>query len=95
MNDLIYVDFGMAIKALKEGKKISRKGWNGSDMYVVLMPGYPEGIACNEATAKAHGIEVGTILTFRPYMQLKTAQNDIAMWSPSGSDALAEDWIVL
>ncbi len=88
-------DFGGALKALKAGKKVSRKGWNGTDMYVVLMPGYTEGIPCNENTAKAHNVPVGTILKFRPYMQLKTAQNDIAMWSPSGSDSLAEDWYVL
>ena len=89
------VDFGGAIKALKAGKKVSRLGWNGAGMYLIVMPGYPDGIPCNENTAKAHNIEIGTKLFFRPYFQLKTAQNDIAMWSPSGSDALAEDWVVL
>ena len=88
-------DFGGALKALKAGKKVTRSGWNGSGMYVILMPGYPDGIPCNENTAKAHNVLVGTPLVFRPYFQLFTAQGDIAMWAPSGSDALAEDWIVL
>lgn len=28
-------------------------------------------------------------------LQLYTAQHDVAMWSPSGSDALADDWMIL
>jgi len=87
--------FGEAIKQMKMGKKIARNGWNGKEMYVVYMKGYPNGIGANKNTADAYGVEEGTIMKFRPYMQLKTAQNDIAMWSPSGSDTLAEDWIAV
>ena len=29
-------DFGTAIKWLKEGKKVARKGWNGKNMWLVL-----------------------------------------------------------
>ena len=32
------MNFGQAIEAAKEGKKIQRQGWNGKDMWVVLMP---------------------------------------------------------
>lgn len=87
--------FGDAIRAAKAGLKVARSGWNGAGMYAVIMPGYPDGIPCNEATAKTHNVEVGTVLKFRPYWQLKTAQNDIAMWAPSGSDSLADDWCIV
>jgi len=87
--------FGMAIAEAKKGKKIARSGWNGKNMYAVIMPGYPEGVEVNEATQKAHDIPQGTKLVYRPYFQLYTAQSDVAMWAPSGSDALAEDWIIL
>ncbi len=30
------MDFGEALKALKAGKKISRKGWNGKGMWLCL-----------------------------------------------------------
>lgn len=30
------MDFGKAIEALKEGKKVSRKGWNGKGMFLWL-----------------------------------------------------------
>jgi len=88
-------DFGYALKALKNGHKVARTGWNGKGMYVTLLPGYPDGIEVNENIQKAHKLPAGSILKYRPYMQLFTAQDDIAMWSPSGSDALAEDWEVL
>lgn len=87
--------FGEAIRAAKAGLKVARSGWNGAGMYAVIMPGYPDGIPCNEATAKTHNVDVGTVLKFRPYWQLKTAQNDIAMWAPSGSDSLADDWCII
>ena len=28
-DDCTYNDFGLALKALKEGAKVARKGWNG------------------------------------------------------------------
>ena len=32
------MDFGQAIKALKDGKKVARKGWNGKGMFLWLKP---------------------------------------------------------
>jgi chromosome segregation ATPase len=39
--------------------------------------------------------EFGELVPYRPYLALKTAQNDIATWNPSTSDCLAEDWFVV
>jgi hypothetical protein len=86
--------FSNALNALKLGKKIARKGWNGANMFVIYQKGYPDGIAVNKQTAEAYEIPEGTILKFRPYLQLKTAQNDCAMWVPSCSDLLANDWFI-
>lgn len=30
------MNFGQAIEALKSGKKVARKGWNGKNMYLEL-----------------------------------------------------------
>ena len=30
------MDFGKAIEALKQGKRVARKGWNGKGMYLVM-----------------------------------------------------------
>lgn len=46
------MNFGKALENLKEGKKLTREGWNGKGMLVVLQRGYPEGIACNKQTTE-------------------------------------------
>jgi hypothetical protein len=33
--------FGLAIEALKMGRSVARKGWNGKDMFLKLNPSYP------------------------------------------------------
>jgi|LGVF01.2.fsa_nt_gb hypothetical protein len=87
--------FGLAIEAVKKGLKIARKGWNGKNMFVVYQKGYPDGIPSNRQTAEARGINEGDLFIVRPYLQLKTADGSHAMWSPSTSDCLAEDWVIV
>lgn len=89
------LDFGQAIRFAKNGRKVARAGWNGANMYAVVMPGYPNGIPVNDVTATAHGVPAGHVMRFRPYWALYTAQGDVASWAPSGSDTLAEDWMIV
>ncbi|MGL4583395.1 MAG: DUF2829 domain-containing protein [Flavobacterium sp.] len=89
------MNFGQALELLKQGKKVSRSGWNGTGMFAVLQKGYPEGIPCNKKTADAWGLKEGDLFKVRPYFQLKTAQGDYAMWVPSGSDILSDDWCLV
>lgn len=86
------MNFGQALELMKRGCKISRTGWNGKRMFAVYQKGYPEGIPCNKQTADAWGLKVGDLFIVRPYMQLRCADGSYAMWVPSGSDILAEDW---
>jgi len=88
-------NFSVALNLLKEGKKVTRVGWNGSGMFAVYSPGMTdmptENLFSNglksffEAKGDKH-------VTIRPSLMLKTAQEDIAYWSPSNSDILASDW---
>lgn len=85
------LNIGEAIQLAKyHGKRVARKGWNGANMYVYYVPAasYP----AQTPVAKA---EFGDMVPYREYLALKTAQGDIATWAPSGSDALAEDWVVV
>jgi len=87
--------FGDAVFLAEQGKKVARIGWNGANMYFVIMPGFPNGVPANKDTAKAHGVKEGDSIVVRPYFALWTAQGDLAMWAPSGSDALAKDWVIV
>lgn len=48
-------DFGTAIKWLKEGRKVARKGWNGKNMWLVFMP--PFRVEEPNERTQAHGIK--------------------------------------
>lgn len=84
--------FGEAIELAKRGFKVARTGWNGSGMFAYIVPAasYP---AKTGAAKQYFGQDA--LVPYREYWALKTAQNDIATWSPSGSDSLANDWCIV
>lgn len=84
-------DFGSALQLLKLGYKVARKGWNGSDMFAYMVP-------ANSYPAQTGAIKSyfgDKLIPYRAYFALKTAQDDVATWVPSGSDILAEDWEIV
>lgn len=83
--------FGLAVEAAKKGMKVARKGWNGSNMFAYIVPAnsYPA------ATKIAKEYWGENLVPYRAYWALKTAQEDVATWTPSGSDTLAEDWFIV
>lgn len=89
------MNFGEALEALRQGKKVARSGWNGRDMWIVLQEGYPGGIAINANTARATGMPVGTVCSFRPYLMMRDAQGMFVPWLASQTDLLADDWEVV
>jgi len=80
--------FGLAVEAAKKGKRIARLGWNGADMFAFIEMNEEQFLTVWKG-------EDFTNHPKRPCWYLKTAQNDIATWAPSGSDTLADDWVIL
>ena len=89
------MNFGKAIEALKEGKRVARAGWNGKGMAVAYQPGYPDGIPCNKNTAETWGVQEGSLFKCRPYLQLRCVDGTYQMWTASQTDILAEDWQIV
>ena len=89
------MNFGKALEALKDGKKVARVGWNGKEMFVVYQKGYPHGIPCNKQTAEAWGMNEGELFKCEPYLQIKMVNGSHSMWVPSINDCLAEDWVIV
>ena len=85
------MDFGKAIEALKEGKTVARKGWNGNGMFLYLIKGK------EIASALTYGFgEYENEPTITDSIAMKTAQNTIVVgWLASQTDMLAEDWIMI
>ena len=86
------MDFSEALKGLKAGKLMARRGWNGKGMAVAYRNGYPDGVPANADTAKAWGVQEGTPFKCYPYLQMRCANGMYQMWLASQTDILAEDW---
>lgn len=87
------VSFGAAIQLARLGYKIARSGWNGSGMFAYIVPKNKYPVTSPGSPIK--GVYENDMVPYREYWALKTAQNDIATWAPSGSDSLANDWIIV
>lgn len=85
--------FGDALEAIKSGRKIARKGWNGKGMYVYYVPA---------ATYPAHRNEFGTLagefpgdmVPYNEYMAIRNTNGTVSTWVPSVNDCFAEDWYI-
>lgn len=89
--------FGQAIEAMKHGKKVARKGWNGKGMYVGLMPGSTVK-GCDQIT-DPHLAEIDKEegeIRFLGSIRMRTATGDVLTgWLASQTDILSEDWMIL
>ena len=84
--------FGHAIELMKIGKKVSRAGWNGKDMFLFLVPGST--FKVNRAPLMGIYPE-GTEINYCPHIDMKTADGSVVPWLASQTDMLAEDWNVI
>jgi hypothetical protein len=84
------MNFGQAIEALKEGKKVGRSGWNGKGMYLYYVPAL--NYAAQTDVARK---EFGDTVPYQAYIAMKTVQNTVVPWLASQTDILADDWVVL
>lgn len=96
------MNFGQAIEQMKLGEKVTREGWNGKGMFVVLMPelkllphsSQEPGAKVNDHTAKHIGVD--TPLDSKPYFAMFTAQKQWQPgWLASQADMLADDWQIV
>lgn len=94
--------FGLAIEAMRKGHKVARAGWNGKNMFVVLMPPLhlpPFNTAdtarkVNDRTAKWIGEDAP--LDCQPYFAMYTAAKQWQPgWLASQTDMLADDWMIV
>ncbi len=84
--DLDAADFSDALMWLKEGKRVQRAGWNGSNQWVELVRN--SGLVFrSEHDSTAFSVADGLVL--------KNAQGIVVQWVPSIGDLMADDWQVV
>lgn len=90
------MDFSAALRALKDGARVTRTGWNGPDQWVAMSPGFQVGgdrIFSEPIRLAVYA--AGEPGNFLPYLILRTKQGDYVPWLASQTDILAEDWETL
>ena len=85
-------DFAWALNELKQGRKVTRLGWNGKGMWLCLIPGSHFEVA--EGRPLAAHMPVGTGVDYQPHIDMFTAQKTMVPWLASQGDLMAEDWMV-
>jgi hypothetical protein len=83
------MNFGEALAALKEGKRVVRKAWYKDGSFIFLVPGST--FKVNRAPLLGIYPE-GTEVEYHAHIDMKTGRGDVMPWNGSHDDILAEDW---
>ncbi|HEU4344033.1 MAG TPA: DUF2829 domain-containing protein [Candidatus Binatia bacterium] len=91
------LNFGQAIEALKNGRRVTRPGWNGRGMYLWLLPAtLVKAEWCKEPHLKQLAEQNGGEIRCLGSIRMLTADKKVLTgWLASQSDVLAEDWMIL
>ena len=95
------MDFGKALEALKQGRKVTRKGCNGKGMFLWLKPAaLIKSEWCKDPELQSlvdeNGGEILALGTICMYTHDSTGRKAILTgWLASQSDMLCEDWEIL
>lgn len=81
------MEFGEAIKALKDGKKVAREGWHGKDMFLMY-------VDFTTNPEKTRGIFLNHY-RLMPTIYIAVSEHEIYPWNASQADILSDDWIVI
>lgn len=90
--DSYLMKFDEALDKLLKGSKLTRQGWNGKNQFIYYVPqgSYKPCTKIAEQLTNEQGL-----VEYEPYIALKTVQDTVVPWTPSISDVLAEDWMVM
>lgn len=82
--------FGLAVEAMKKGKKVARTGWNGKGMFLYYVPANTY-----KAQTEAARSHFGDEVPYLAYIAMKTAPGEVVPWLASQTDVLADDWAIV
>lgn len=95
------LNFGQAIEALKQGKRVARQGWNGKGLFIFMqVPAeihedvVPKMQSLPDSVKDEFGKRGGSI-RYKNQLAMVYPDNTIYGWVASPSDVLEEDWVIL
>lgn len=101
------LNFGQAIEALKQGKRVARQGWNGKGLFVFMqvpsmigaeiipkMQSLPQAVK-DEFTRRFEKDPSNAFIEYKNQLAMVYPDNNIYGWVASPSDVLENDWCIL
>jgi hypothetical protein len=89
MHEVGYLNFGGALAALKKGRRVARRGWNGKGMFLFLVDSCEWSVDAESLVSYRGGVGKA------PWIGMKTAGDELVPWLASQTDILAEDWEII
>jgi len=94
------MDFSDALRELKAGRKVTRKGWHHGDKFLWLKPAATiKAEWCKDeklrAIAEANGGEIDGRPVICLYLTVDGRPTILTGWNPLPCDIFAEDWMVV
>lgn len=87
------LDFGVAIKNIRHGNKMSRKGWNGKETFIYYVPSGNYKPVTDVATKSCTNTD--GLVPYGEYIAMKTVDGTVVPWLASQEDVLARDWMIV
>ena len=94
--------FGNAIEAMKEGKRVARRGWNGKNMFIFLTRGSRINLdEFSPGSQKMLSMKItGSVgldqLVINDHIDIMTSNGSITIgWAASYVDMLSDDWFIV
>lgn len=91
------MNFGDAINALKNGKRVARQGWNGKGMFLYVVGGRDVDREFTRNEASKQPIFNNTdVAHFNSHIDMRTADGSVCIgWLASQADMLSDDWVIV
>lgn len=89
--------FEQALEAVKEGKKVARKGWNGKGMFIFMTPESYVPFSKLKDHNQRHLIAIPeSRVKINAHIDMKAADDSLLIgWVPSQLDMLSDDWEIV
>lgn len=87
VNKSKHIEFENALKALKNGKQVTRAGWHGKGMFLMYVD-----FTTNPERTRGLYLDQYRLM---PVIYIIVDEHEAHPWNPSQADMFADDWIIL
>lgn len=89
------MDFSEALRLLKSGKRITRRGWSGQGQWLEIQESLPDGFPQAIGSMCENGIREWYYKPTLPFIIVHMSSGHVVPWTASQKDVLFDDWEIV